>query len=189
VVISRRNLLVGLGLAVAGGTYALLRGTSGPILDALPVGADPDGYLVAAYQTNSVSWRVFDPRTGNYVARDGSYAACSPDLRYILAWEAGQLSRSTRVVDTGTGAVVHDFGRAWNRPLGWSRDGRRIVIGSAVFHDVNGKEDNYFTVDRVCVFDVTTGRATRSRSGHQRRHCRTCRRGGRPTGGWCTPTG
>ena len=156
--LSRRNLLVagGLGLVAAGGTYAALHASSGPILGALPVGANPDGYLVAAYQTNAISWRVLDPRTGRYVARNGSYAAPSPDLRYILAWEASELTRSTRVLDTGTGAVVHDFGRTWNLPLGWSPDGRHIVLGSAVFHNLN-KEDNYFTVDHVRVFDVATG--------------------------------
>jgi hypothetical protein len=159
VVISRRRLLVGGagGLAAATGICALLRKPSGPVINPLPVGADPDGYLVAAYQANSVSWRVLDPRTGNYVARDGSYAASSPDLRYTLAYEAAQLSRSTRVLDTGSGAVVHEFGHAWNLPLGWSRDGRHIVVGSANFHDVNSKEDNYFTVDRVGIFDVATG--------------------------------
>jgi hypothetical protein len=159
-VISRRRLLVSgaLGLAAASGTYALLRNPSGPILNPLPVVADPDGYLVAAYQTDPVSWRVLDPRTGNYVARDGSFAASSPDLRYTLAYEAAQLSRSSRVLDTATGAVVHDFGHAWNLPLGWSRDGRTIVVGSAVFHNVRSREDNYFTVDRVRIFDVATGR-------------------------------
>jgi hypothetical protein len=158
--ISRRRLLVSgaLGLAAASGMYALLRNPSGPILNPLPVGADPDGYLVAAYQTNPVSWRVLDPRTGNYVARDGSFAASSPDLQYTLAYEAAQLSRSSRVLDTATGAVVHDFGHAWNLPLGWSRDGRSIVVGSADFHDVGGREDSYFTLDRVRIFDVATGR-------------------------------
>jgi hypothetical protein len=158
-VISRRRLLVGgaVGLAAATGMYALLRDPSGPVINPLPVGAVPDGYLVAAYQTNSVSWRVLDPRTGSYVARDGSYAASSPDLRYALAYEAAQLSQPTRVLDTGSGAVVHDFGHAWNLPLGWSRDGRHIVVGSANFHDVNSKEDNYFTLDRVRIFDVATG--------------------------------
>jgi hypothetical protein len=113
---------------------------------------------VAAYQTNSVSWRVLDPRTGNYVGRNGSFGASSPDLHYILAYEAAQLSRSSRILDTATGAVVHDFGHAWNLPLGWSRDGRNIVIGSAVFHDVGSREDDYFTVDRVSIVDLATGR-------------------------------
>ena len=148
-----------LGLVAASGTYALLRDPLGPILHPLPVGADPDGYLVAAYQTNPTSWRVLDPRSGNYVARDGTFAASSPDLRYILAYEAELRSGSSRVLDTATGAVVHDFGRAWNLPLGWSRDGGHVVVGSAAFHDVNSKEDDYFTVDRVRIFDVATGRS------------------------------
>lgn len=159
--VSRRKLLAGgaLALAVAGGTYALRPHPSGPVLSPLPIGPDPDGYLLAAYQTNPVSWRVLDPATGNYVARDGNFAAPSPDLRYILVYPGGErLSGSTRVLSTATGAVVYDLGRAWNLPMGWSRDGRHIVAGSVSFHDVNSKEDNYFTVDRVCVFDVATGR-------------------------------
>jgi hypothetical protein len=155
-------MLVGgvLGLGAATGMYVLRRAPSGPVLHPLPVGTDPagrDGYVVAAYQTDSESWRVLDPRTGRYVARDGSYAACSPDLRYTLVYEAAQLSRSTRVLDTGSGAAVYDFGRAWNLPLGWSRDGRHIVVGDAGFHDVHSKEDNYFTLDRVRIFDVARG--------------------------------
>jgi hypothetical protein len=161
--ISRRQLLVGggLGLAVAGGIYAVLRDPSGPVLNPLPVGRHPDGYLVAAYQPNPRSWRVFDPRSGNYVARNGSFVACSPDLHYTLTYDpnydALDLPLSSKILDTATGAVEHSFGRAWNMPLGWSRDGRHIVVGSTVFHDVNSKEDNYITLDRVRIFDAATG--------------------------------
>lgn len=159
---SWRSLFIGVTvglIAATGGAYALRPGPPRPILAALPVGAAPDGYVVAAYQPAPTGWRVLDPRTGTYVARDGSFAAPSPDLRYILTYEAGSLSRSTRVLETGTGAVVRDLGRDWNLPLGWSRDGRHIVVAGAVFHRTGSREDDYFTVDRVRVFDVVTGRS------------------------------
>jgi hypothetical protein len=157
-VISRRQLLIGgaLCLAAGGGAYAALRHQVGPILTALPVGADPDGYVVVAYATNPVSWGVLDPRTGKYVARDGTFAASSPDLHYVLAHDDLR-SGSSRILDTGTGAVVHDFGHAWQIPLGWSCDGRHIVLGGVAFHDVQSREDNYFTLDRVGIHDVATG--------------------------------
>jgi hypothetical protein len=157
----RRTLLLGgaLGLAAATGTGVLLRERSRPILDPPAGGTAPDGYLVAAYQPEPLSWRVLDPRTGRYVARDGDFAAPSPDLRYILGYEGQQRSRSTRILDTGTGAVVHDFGREWNLPLGWSRDGRRVVLGGASHHYADGREDDYDTLDEVRVVDLPTGRS------------------------------
>lgn len=159
--IPRRTLLLGgaLGLAAATGTGILLRDRPRPILDP-PIGSTgPDGYLVAAYRPNPLSWRVLDPRTGRYVARDGDFAAPSPDLRYVLTYEAQQLSRSTRILDTGSGAVVHDFGREWNLPLGWSRDGRHVVLGGASHHYAGSREDDYHTLDEVRVVDVATGRS------------------------------
>jgi hypothetical protein len=159
-VIPRRTLLLGgaLGLAAATGTGVLLRERSGPILDPPAGGTAPDGYLVAAYKPDPLSWRVFDPRTGRYVARAGDFAAPSPDLRYILTThEAQQRSRSTRILDTGTGAVVHDFGRQGNLPLGWSRDGRHVVLGGTSRHHVDGREDDYDTLDEVRVVDVASG--------------------------------
>ena len=155
--ISRRHLVVGGVLCLAtGGGYAALRPRVGPILQTIPVGADPDGYVVAAYATNPVSWRVLDPRTGAYLARGGTFAAASPDLHYMLAYDDLR-SGSSRILHTGTGAVVHDFGHAWRLPLGWSRDGRHVVLGGVAFHDVHSKEDNYFTLDRVRIQDVATG--------------------------------
>ena len=154
--ISRRHLLFGGVLCLAGGGYAALRPRVRPILTALPKGADPHGYVVAAYATSPVSWRVLDPRTGNYVARDGTFAACAPDLHYLLAYDDLR-SGSSRILHTGTGAVLHDFGHAWRLPLGWSRDGRHVVLGGIAFHDVHSKEDNYFTLDRVCIQDLATG--------------------------------
>lgn len=159
--LSRRTLLAGgaVGLAAAAGTGALLLGRSGPILDPPPTGTGGSGYLVAAYQPGPLSWRVLDPRTGRYVPRDGSYTAPSPDLRYVLAYDAQQLSMSSRILDTANGAVVHDFGRAWNLPLGWSPDGRHVVLGGTTHHRVGGREDDYFTVDRLRVVAVATGRS------------------------------
>ena len=160
-VIPRRTLLLGgaFGLAAASGTGVLLRERSGPILDPPAGGTAPDGYLVAAYKPDPLSWRVLDPRTGGYLARDGDFAAPSPDLRYILGYEGQQRSRSTRILDTGTGAVVHDFGREWNLPLGWSRDGRHVVLGGASRHDAGGREDDYDTLDQVRVVDIARGRS------------------------------
>ena len=155
---SRRWLLIGGAVCLVGGgtAFAALRHRGAPIVATLPVGTNPDGYVVAAYATNTVSWRVLDPRTGNYVARDGAFAAGSPDLHYVLAHD-DLMSGASRILDTGTGAVVHGFGHAWQLPLGWSRDGRHIVLGGVAFHDVHSKEDNYFTLDRVRVQDVATG--------------------------------
>ncbi len=159
--IPRRTLLLGgaFGLAAAAGTGAVLRYRPRPILDPPVAGTAPDGYVVAAYQPGPTSWRVLDPRTVRYVARDGDFAAPSPDLRYILTYDAQRLSRPTRILDTGTGAVVHDFGGEWNLPLGWSRDGRHVVLGGASHHYVDGREDDYETLDEVRVVDVATGRS------------------------------
>jgi hypothetical protein len=161
--LSRRALIVG-ATAAAGGLLAACRGASGPVLPVLPVpagsGSRP-GYVLAAYHAGdpftgdgSPLWRVLDPVTGGYTAIPGQVAACSPDLRLVLTYGLGSW---TRVHDTGTGRAVHDFGVGRLVPLGWSPDGRHIVLAEAVFHDVHSFEDNYETLDRVRVYDVTDG--------------------------------
>lgn len=158
----RRTLLFGmLGTAVGGG-LAGCGGPTGPVLDRLPALAGPGrpGYVVAAClgtdpgSGNALPWRVLNPATGAYTDIPGTVTALSPDLRYALAYHFGD---GARIHDTATGAVVHDFGSDRSVPLGWSPDGRHIVLAEAAFHDVHSMEDNYHTLDVVRLLDVTTG--------------------------------